>query len=188
MTKTAIIAGCAGPIGTAIATELQSRDWNVAGWSRRLGVDFTDSDRMPKLNPDMDLNLVVHVAEAGLTGLLNVAIRCGPGLERAKGCFILLSSVHMLNHHDDYARSKQAQEREISAWMKSGRFRVNCLRLGHIAGTGAWPVENKSRLPEIPLGRFGTPQDIAKAIVFIEDCDWMHGATIALDGGMAALL
>lgn len=186
--KTAIIAGCTGPIGTAIATELTSRGWGVAGWSRKTGVDITDSDRMPAIDPNFPIHLVVHVAEAGLTGLLNVAIRCGPGLELTKGCYILLSSVHMLNHHDEYARSKQMQEREISSWMKSGRFRVNCLRLGHIAGTGAWPVEDSLRLPEIPLGRFGTPDDIAKAVVFIEEMEWMHGATIALDGGMAALL
>lgn len=188
MNKTAIIAGCTGPIGTCLATMLTERGWSVAGWSRKTGVDFTDSDRMPRLNPTLPLNLVVHVAECGLTGLLNVAVRCEPGLILARGCYILLSSVHALNHHDEYARSKQAQEREIAGWMKSGRFRVNCLRLGHIAGTGAWPIEVPSRLPEIPLGRFGTPEDIAKAVVFIEDCDWMNGATIALDGGMAALL
>lgn len=48
-----------------------------------------------------------------------------------------------------------------------------------IASAGA------QRLSEIPLGRFGTPEDIAGLIAFM--CSsrgrWLHGATIDMDGG-----
>jgi NAD(P)-dependent dehydrogenase (short-subunit alcohol dehydrogenase family) len=38
-----------------------------------------------------------------------------------------------------------------------------------------------------PLGRLGTPEDIARAIVFLasDAADWMTGVTLPVDGGMA---
>ncbi len=38
-----------------------------------------------------------------------------------------------------------------------------------------------------PLGRLGTPEDIARAIVFLasDSADWMTGITLPVDGGMA---
>jgi 3-oxoacyl-[acyl-carrier protein] reductase len=44
----------------------------------------------------------------------------------------------------------------------------------------------KERLSQIPLGRFGTPNDVAEAVLFLA-CDqtssWMTGATLNLSGG-----
>jgi NAD(P)-dependent dehydrogenase (short-subunit alcohol dehydrogenase family) len=38
-----------------------------------------------------------------------------------------------------------------------------------------------------PLGRLGTPEDIARAIVFLasDAADWITGVTLPVDGGMA---
>ena len=38
----------------------------------------------------------------------------------------------------------------------------------------------------IPLGRMGTPDDIAKVAVFLasSDADYMTGAMVVVDGGM----
>jgi len=44
----------------------------------------------------------------------------------------------------------------------------------------------KERLAQIPLGRLGTPEDVAEAILFLA-CDqtsgWITGATLNVSGG-----
>jgi 3-oxoacyl-[acyl-carrier protein] reductase len=37
----------------------------------------------------------------------------------------------------------------------------------------------------IPLGRFGTPEEVAKAVMLLIDNPYMTGQTIAMSGGMA---
>jgi meso-butanediol dehydrogenase / (S,S)-butanediol dehydrogenase / diacetyl reductase len=41
-------------------------------------------------------------------------------------------------------------------------------------------------LETIPLGRFGTPRDIARAVVFLcsSDADWITGVVLPVDGGL----
>ena len=44
----------------------------------------------------------------------------------------------------------------------------------------------KQRLSQIPLGRFGTPKDVAEAVMFLasdEASSWMTGATLNVSGG-----
>lgn len=44
----------------------------------------------------------------------------------------------------------------------------------------------KAMLAQIPLGRFGAPEDVAKAALFLasDDASYMTGQTLHLDGGM----
>ena len=39
-----------------------------------------------------------------------------------------------------------------------------------------------------PLGRFGSPSDVAEAAVFLasRDSDWMTGQVMSVDGGISA--
>jgi NAD(P)-dependent dehydrogenase (short-subunit alcohol dehydrogenase family) len=41
---------------------------------------------------------------------------------------------------------------------------------------------------EHPIGRIGTPEDVAKAILYFasDDSSWATGAVLPLDGGAAA--
>jgi NAD(P)-dependent dehydrogenase (short-subunit alcohol dehydrogenase family) len=41
-------------------------------------------------------------------------------------------------------------------------------------------------LERIPQGRFGTPEEVARAVEFLADATWMTGQTIVLDGGIMA--
>ncbi len=40
-------------------------------------------------------------------------------------------------------------------------------------------------MSKIPLGRFGTPQDVAKAAVFLAENTYVNGQVLCVDGGMA---
>jgi len=72
------------------------------------------------------------------------------------------------------------------------RIRVNCISPGWIE-TSDWQKAAVARAPhhsradrqQHPVGRVGTPEDVAKACRFIaEDAGFMTGQNIILDGGM----
>ncbi len=46
----------------------------------------------------------------------------------------------------------------------------------------------KARIATIPLGRIGSPADVAEMAVFLasEESSWLTGAAIPLDGGLTA--
>ena len=37
---------------------------------------------------------------------------------------------------------------------------------------------------ETPVGRIGTPEDVAKAFAYLADADFITGQTIAVNGGI----
>ncbi len=49
-------------------------------------------------------------------------------------------------------------------------------------------AELARRLAQIPLGRMGTPEDVARLALFLasDDSSWLTGAAIPLDGGVTA--
>jgi NAD(P)-dependent dehydrogenase (short-subunit alcohol dehydrogenase family) len=55
--------------------------------------------------------------------------------------------------------------------------------------TSASDIETQRQraISSIPLGRLGTPDDIAKVVVFLasEDSSYIAGAEISVDGGFA---
>jgi 2-deoxy-D-gluconate 3-dehydrogenase len=50
------------------------------------------------------------------------------------------------------------------------------------------PVRSKAILERIPAGRWGSPEDLQGAAVFLASAaaQYMHGYTIAVDGGWLA--
>jgi 3-oxoacyl-[acyl-carrier protein] reductase len=66
---------------------------------------------------------------------------------------------------------------------------VNAVAPGFIESdmTATLPEElRKSYLSQIPVGRFGQPEEVAKVVTFLasEDCAYINGQTITVDGGM----
>ena len=57
-----------------------------------------------------------------------------------------------------------------------------------ISGLCSDPVRSEEKLKNIPLGRFGTPEDVAGAVVFLasEAASYVQGFTVAVDGGWLA--
>jgi NAD(P)-dependent dehydrogenase (short-subunit alcohol dehydrogenase family) len=37
-----------------------------------------------------------------------------------------------------------------------------------------------------PVGRFGVPGDVARAVAFVVENDWMVGSVVRVDGGFLA--
>jgi 2-deoxy-D-gluconate 3-dehydrogenase len=77
-------------------------------------------------------------------------------------------------------------------WAKHG-VNVNAIAPGYMATDitaplRADPARSAAILDRIPAGRWGTPDDLGGAVVFLASSasDYMHGATVAVDGGWLA--
>ena len=76
--------------------------------------------------------------------------------------------------------------------MKARRIRVNAGSPGYTDtppwhSIGAAEEHIKTISDSIPLGRFGTPDEIAKAVLFLasEDSSYITGTELFVDGGFA---
>lgn len=121
-----------------------------------------------------------------------------PDISCAAGKIICMSSVHQVipwAGHVNYATSKGGIDmmmKSIAQELAPHKIRVNSIAPGAIEtqiNTSAWSTaEAKAKLLQlIPYNRVGTPDDIGKAVVWLssDDSDYVHGATLFVDGGMA---
>jgi glucose 1-dehydrogenase len=120
-----------------------------------------------------------------------------PAVSAATGKILFISSVHQeipWAGHVNYAASKggiMQLMRSIAQELASRKIRVNGIAPGAIKtpiNRAAWATpEAEARLLElIPYGRVGVPEDIGKAAVWLasDESDYVHGATLFVDGGM----
>jgi NAD(P)-dependent dehydrogenase (short-subunit alcohol dehydrogenase family) len=94
-----------------------------------------------------------------------------------------------------YSATKSAVRSFARTWtsdLKDRRIRVNAVSPGY-TDTPPWhsieAAEEQMKMisSAIPLGRFGTPDEIAKAVVFLasDDSSYITGAELFVDGGFA---
>jgi NAD(P)-dependent dehydrogenase (short-subunit alcohol dehydrogenase family) len=98
-----------------------------------------------------------------------------------------------------YSATKAAIRSFARTWttdLKDRRIRVNAVSPGPIdtpglnnlvASTGAGEQRLKALSSNVPLGRLGTPDEIAKAVVFLasDDSSYITGTELFVDGGFA---
>jgi glucose 1-dehydrogenase len=117
---------------------------------------------------------------------------------KALGKIVCMSSVHEIipwAGHINYVASKGgiAMMMRTLAQEVAGRgIRVNAIAPGAIAtpiNRPAWedPEARARLLRLIPYGRIGTPEDVARAALWLacDDSDYVVGTTLFIDGGMS---
>ncbi|MDF2692565.1 MAG: 3-oxoacyl-[acyl-carrier protein] reductase [Labilithrix sp.] len=128
-----------------------------------------------------------------------LAIKHFAPLMRRGGAIVLNTSItHLLGqpYTSVYAATKAALgslTRSAAAELATSGIRVNAVS----PGVTQTPIHAKQGLgdmiegivPRIPLGRLGSADDIAKAVLFLasEDSSFMTGEEIVLDGGMTRI-
>lgn len=174
----AIVVGHTCVIGDHIKRSLEHHGFEVTGWSRITGVNVMDDSLVTAPQP-ASLDLVVNVAETGLLGLKRVWVKTAASLASGRGMFVFISSIAAVIDNTTYAQSKLAQENGLVSLFRNAQpVRVNCIRLGHVLGTEAWPSDHS-------LGdrRFITPVDVADTVIFLYRCNSVVGQIITVDGG-----
>ena len=138
-----------------------------------------------------------EVIRTNLTGAFNFARAVAFMMMKAKrGAILNVTSVSGLTGiagQVNYSAAKAGLIGMTKAMAKElGRLgvRVNALALGFVETdmTAALPAENRAAaLNLIPLGRFGTVEDVAPVAAFLlsDAAAYMTGAVIQVDGGLA---
>ena len=104
-----------------------------------------------------------------------------------------------LSANSVYSATKAAVRSFARTWttdLKARRIRVNAVSPGSIDTPGLSELlassdvgsQRKTMISNsVPLGRFGTPDEIAKAVVFLasDDSSYITGAELFVDGGFA---
>jgi len=124
-----------------------------------------------------------------------------PVMQKQKqGCVVICSSGHAFQTYPNYA-AYAATKGGLLAFMRAAALdcapdgiRVNCIIPGatdtpllryHLRNC---PEDQRRILSQIPLARFATPEDIAKAVRFLasSDASYITGTWLLVDGGLLA--
>ncbi len=85
-----------------------------------------------------------------------------------------------------YCASKAALVRatECLALELAPRVRVNAVAPGTVLWPERWTAAQRRELAaRIPLGRAGTPEDVAAAVLYLAESPFVTGAVLPVDGG-----
>lgn len=160
------LVNCAGKTGDAFLMMMPQENWDSV--------------------IDTDLKSVYHTVNAVLPGMMS----------RGCGSIVNISSIageKGIAGQTNYCAAKAGLlgfTRALSKEVARMNIRVNAVAPGYIETGMIAKVKSKRNnlIDEIPLGRFGKPQDVAKVVNFLlsEDSSYITGTTIAVDGGLLA--
>ena len=91
-----------------------------------------------------------------------------------------------------YTAAKAAQVGLVRSWSRElgpHGVTVNLVQPGWIPVERHADADPAAYLAEVPMGRMGTPEDIAGAVVYLASAEagWVTGQTIHVNGGMAMI-
>jgi len=113
-------------------------------------------------------------------------------LTKGGGAVVNVTSIAGSRVHEfagsAYATSKAALSaltREMASDFGKLGIRVNAIAPGEILTNILSPGSEEAILPQIPLGRFGTPDEVAETIYFLcsDKAKYMNGSEIHINGG-----
>ena len=140
----------------------------------------------------------LRVVDINLHGTMRTARAFHPALAARNGCIVNIAS--MMSFHGSgtapgYSASKgavmQLTKSLAIAWASDG-IRVNAVAPGFIVtpmtDKHIDPVFRANREARTPMGRWGQPQDIANAVLFLasERASFITGVILPVDGGYLA--
>ena len=208
--RVAEAAAALGPNAIGIRADASSAD-DMAEVARQLkavfgGLDIVFANAgIAKPRPFADID-EAHIDEqfaVNVKGVLYTVQKLLPILRKPASVILTASTVAELGaaNMSVYAATKAAVRslaRSLSAELAPQGVRVNVISPGPIET----PIFGKMGLPDaaiqewagqiatkVPLGRFGTVQEVAKAALFLasDDSSYMLGEQLLVDGGMATV-
>jgi pteridine reductase len=206
----ALVTGGTGRVGSAIAARLRGEGHDVLAAGKADG-DLSDAAAASGLvgravSELGGLDLVVHAAGEGFTpkpvadvteadwdaafgatakGAFFVSQAAAPYLRESGGAIVMIEDVAAYRPWPSFAahcaaKAAQAMLTRVLARALAPDIRVCGVAPGPVAVA---PEQADCRATETVLGRTGTPEDVAEAVLFLARADFVTGATLAVDGG-----
>jgi NAD(P)-dependent dehydrogenase (short-subunit alcohol dehydrogenase family) len=168
-----ILVNSAGVLLVGTAEQTSEGEWDHVINTNLKGVFLVSRAAIPELRRAGGGSIVNISSVLGLVGMKNGAAYCA-----SKGGVTLLTKAMALDHAAD-------------------GIRVNCICPAIVetelldelwAKTPDPEASRRRRAEQIPLGRFGTPRDVARMALFLasDESSWVTGAALPLDGGFTA--
>lgn len=190
-------------------TGIKTFKWNVADYEEsKAGIEKVEAELGPveivvanagitrdapfhKMTPDQ-WNEVIGT---NLTGVFNTIHPVWPGMrERKFGRIVVISSINGQKGQFaqvNYAATKAGDLGIVKSLAQEGaraNITANAICPGYIATDMVMAVPEKVResiIAQIPTGRLGEPEEIARAVLFLvgDDAGFINGSTITANGG-----
>ncbi len=190
-------------------TGIKTYKWNVADYDEsKAGIAKVEADLGPidvvVANAGITRDAPFHkmtpeqwnaVIDTNLTGVFNTVHPVWPGMrERKFGRVIVISSINGQKGQFaqvNYAATKAGDLGIIKSLAQEGAragITANAICPGYIGTDMVMAVPEKVReqiIAQIPVGRLGEPEEIARCVVFLasEDAGFITGSTISANGG-----
>jgi pteridine reductase len=206
----ALVSGGTGRVGSAVAERLRAEGWSVLaagsadGDVRRPGEARALVARAVDELGGLDLLVcaaadgfapkpVDEVTEEDWDAALDVTAKAtfflaqaaAPALRASRGVVVVVEDVAAYQPWPSFAahcaaKAAQAMLTRVLARALAPEVRVCGVAPGPVA---VEPEQEERRAAETLLGRVGSPDDVAGAIVFLAGADFVTGASLVVDGG-----
>ena len=209
--RRALVSGGTGRVGGAIADRLRADGWLVLaagsadGDVRRPEEARALVERAVAELGGLDLLVcaaadgfvpkpVREVTEADWDAALDVVAKgtfflaqaAAPGLRESRGAIVVIEDVAAYEPWPSFAahcaaKAAQAMLTRVLARALAPDVRVCGVAPGPVA---VEPGQEERRAAETLLGRVGSPADVADAVAYLADADFVTGASVVVDGGL----
>jgi pteridine reductase len=204
------VTGGTGKLGAGVVRRLEAEGWRVVAAGTKDG-DLTSAPAASRLvygaSEELGgLDVVVNAAAAGFTpkpfehvseeevdaalgatvkGSFFVTQAAAPHLRETRGLVVMIEDVAAYQPWPSFAahcaaKAAQAMLTRVLARALAPEVRVCGVAPGPVA---VEPEQEERRAAETALGRVGSADDVAGAIVYLAGADFVTGTTIAVDGG-----
>ncbi len=148
-------------------------------WNETIAVNLTAAFRMsraaiPAIREQGGGSIVNIASDWALVGGQNAVAYCA-----SKGGLLLMTKAMALDHAGENIRVNAVCPTEIMTPMLTGEFRA----------AGITDEEGLAAMAKIiPMGRVGTPEEVARAVLFLasDQASFMTGVGLPVDGGVTA--
>jgi pteridine reductase len=206
----ALVTGGTGRVGSAVSERLRAEGWSVVAAGRADG-DLADAEAAHTLVERAadelgGLDLLVNAAGEGFTpkpldevteadwdtalgatakGSFFVTQASARHLRESEGVVVMIEDVAAYQPWPSFAphsaaKAAQAMLTRVFARALAPEVRVCGIAPGPIA---VEPGQEARRAGETLLGRIGTPDDVADAVLYLVGASFVTGTSLVLDGG-----
>jgi len=206
----ALVTGGTGRIGKPISERLQAEGWSVLAAGRADGDLAASEPGRALVGRAVDelggLDLLVNAAAAGFAarsveevteadwdaafgatakGSFFVTQAAAPHLRASRGVVVMIEDVAAYQPWPSFAahcaaKAAQAMLTRVLARALAPEVRVCGVAPGPVA---VEPGQEEWRAAETLLGRLGSPEDVAEAVLYLARADFVTGTSLVVDGG-----